>query len=378
MWRMPAEGGPAERVSPLPGWNRPMVAPDGEGVALLHSDDRSPPELYLGGPATHPLPAPGVRPRSLGEGALLPGAGERGRGRTCTPGCSSPRNARRRGALRCSSVPSTSTPCATAGTGRWGPLMHLMVQRGYLVVQVDGRGSTGLRASVPGEVPPPVRRHRPRRLPGRGHGDEGPRPTWTRSGWASSAAATAGRWRSSPSSDGRGSSARRWPRLRPPIPATTAATTRPSPGRPPVDPEAFERGRAVPLAKSLRDHLLIIHGMADDVVPFQTSVAAGRGAHPAAQGLRLRLHPHRHPRLGDPGGRRALPLREADRATSIAGSGRAGCAAAARGLAGLAPGGFRGCPPRPPAPGQAARGLYLQDPLPSSGRIPTAAARSPS
>src|SRR5207248_8563460 len=37
-------------------------------------------------------------------------------------------------------------------------------------------------------------------------------------------------------------------------------------------PEWFTLGKAAPFAKNLRDHLMIIHGMADDVVPFQTSV----------------------------------------------------------------------------------------------------------
>ncbi|HUJ24368.1 MAG TPA: prolyl oligopeptidase family serine peptidase, partial [Myxococcales bacterium] len=37
-------------------------------------------------------------------------------------------------------------------------------------------------------------------------------------------------------------------------------------------PEVFEQQRAFRFVKNLRDHLMIIHGMADDVVPFQTSV----------------------------------------------------------------------------------------------------------
>ncbi len=48
VWRLPAEGGPRERVSPLPGTNRPFVSPDGAAVAFLHSDDAMPQELFLG------------------------------------------------------------------------------------------------------------------------------------------------------------------------------------------------------------------------------------------------------------------------------------------------------------------------------------------
>lgn len=42
--------------------------------------------------------------------------------------------------------------------------------------------------------------------------------------------------------------------------------------RPQTHPDAFARGTAMQYAPALRDHLLIIHGMMDDVVPFKTSV----------------------------------------------------------------------------------------------------------
>ncbi len=38
-------------------------------------------------------------------------------------------------------------------------------------------------------------------------------------------------------------------------------------------PEAFTRGSALGLGADLRDHLLIIHGLMDDVVPFRTTMA---------------------------------------------------------------------------------------------------------
>jgi dipeptidyl-peptidase-4 len=41
---------------------------------------------------------------------------------------------------------------------------------------------------------------------------------------------------------------------------------------PQAHPEVFEQGKAVRYAQGLQDPLLLIHGMADDVVPFQTSV----------------------------------------------------------------------------------------------------------
>ena len=42
---------------------------------------------------------------------------------------------------------------------------------------------------------------------------------------------------------------------------------------PETHPDAFVRGSALGLGEGLRDHLLIIHGLMDDVVPFRTTMA---------------------------------------------------------------------------------------------------------
>ena len=42
---------------------------------------------------------------------------------------------------------------------------------------------------------------------------------------------------------------------------------------PETHPDAFVRGSALHLGAGLRDPLLIIHGMMDDVVPFRTTMA---------------------------------------------------------------------------------------------------------
>jgi dipeptidyl-peptidase 4 len=42
--------------------------------------------------------------------------------------------------------------------------------------------------------------------------------------------------------------------------------------RPNARPDIFEQGSALNLGENLRDHLLIIHGMQDDIVPFKTSM----------------------------------------------------------------------------------------------------------
>jgi len=270
VWRMPAEGGVAERVSPLPGWNRPSVAPDGEGLALLHSDDRTPPELYLGNQRLTRSPPPEfdrvrwARVRYF----EVPGttAGLTLHARVFEP---EERPAGRRSPVLFG--PAYSNTVRNRWDGLWGPLIHLLVQRGYLVVQVDARGSTGygrafreklLMQSGDTDLDDyqdvvKAMRARPEVDPGRmgifGSSYGGRLALFAllrRPGLFRAAVAAA------PATD---------PRY---FGSDDPAITR----TPASHPEAFERGRALPLAGSLRDHLLIIHGMADDVVPFQTSV----------------------------------------------------------------------------------------------------------
>ena len=142
VWRMPVEGGPAEQVSPLPGWNRPIVAPDGEGMALLHSDDRSPPELYLGGQRLTRSPPPEFDRVRWAAGCATSRSREARPASRCTPGCSSPRARLRSsvaGAVRSGLQQRGAQPVGSA----LGPARSTLVQRGYPVVQVDARGSTG-------------------------------------------------------------------------------------------------------------------------------------------------------------------------------------------------------------------------------------------
>jgi dipeptidyl-peptidase-4 len=47
IYRMPEAGGPIVQVSTLPGLHMPFLAPDGSKMALLHSNDVTPTELYI-------------------------------------------------------------------------------------------------------------------------------------------------------------------------------------------------------------------------------------------------------------------------------------------------------------------------------------------
>ncbi|MCL4846546.1 MAG: prolyl oligopeptidase family serine peptidase [Acidobacteria bacterium] len=47
VYRMPQGGGPTSRVTRLRGVHQPLLSPDGSRIALLHSNDTTPPDLYV-------------------------------------------------------------------------------------------------------------------------------------------------------------------------------------------------------------------------------------------------------------------------------------------------------------------------------------------
>ncbi len=270
VWRMPAEGGKAERVSALAGVNTPFVAPDGKAVAFLHTDDRMPTELYVGDRRiTHSPPAEfsrmvwaNTRYASF-KGST---AGVELHARILEPA-----NLDRTQRYPVIFGPVYTNTVRNRWMGRWEGLMQLLVQRGYILVQVDSRGSTGYG-----------RAFREKFLSQWGSSDLDdyqdavsymkslPYVDPARIGIFGSsygglitvyalfkkpglfAAGVAGAPATDPHYFG----------------SDDVAHSR----TPETNPELFDKGRAILYAKNLRDHLLIIHGMADDVVPFQTSV----------------------------------------------------------------------------------------------------------
>ena len=270
VWRIPADGGSPTRVSTLPGTDRAFVSPDGAAVALLHSDDTAPTELYLGGVrVTRSPPAEFGRIRwGRVQYRSFPGttSGVPLHVRIVTPAELDPR--RRYPVLF---GPVYSNTVRNQWNARFGGLMQLLVEHGYVLVQVDSRGSTGYG-----------RAFREKFL-----------FEWGRSDLDDYQDAVAG-MKSLPFVDpGRigifgssyGGLLTIFSLFKKPglfqagvagAPATDpryygsddVAITR----TPATHPEVFERGRAALYASGLQDPLLIIHGMADDVVPFQTSV----------------------------------------------------------------------------------------------------------
>jgi len=269
VWRIPEEGGPAVRVSVKPGQNTPFPSPDGKSMAILHTDDQTPTELLLDGRVlTHP-PAefsqqawarvryasfPGPEGRTLNARILEPAA--------FSPGKKYP--------VLFGPVYINTVRNHWPDRPLYGLLQQLLVQRGYIVVQVDVRGSTGYG-----------REFREKFLGDWGGGD------------LDDLQAGVAYMKSLPYVDGKrvgifgssyGGLLAVYSLFRKPglfvagvagAPATEprwfgsddVAVAR----TPQTHPEIFARG-AARYASGLRDHLLIIHGMADDVVPFKTSV----------------------------------------------------------------------------------------------------------
>jgi dipeptidyl-peptidase-4 len=270
VWRIPAEGGKAERMSTLAGFNTPIVSPDGKALALLHSDDRTPTELYVGGRRiTHsPPPDFGRIAWATVRYASFKGssAGVELHARIFEPP----------GLDRTKKYPVIFGPVYTNTVrnrwdGRWAGLMQLLVQRGYILVQVDSRGSTGYGrafrekflsqwgSSDLDDYQDAVAYMKslpyvdPQRFGIFGSSYGGLVTVFAlfkKPGLFTAGVAAA------PATD---------PRYYGSDDVAIART-------PLTNSDVFENGRASHYAKNLRDHLLIIHGMADDVVPFQTSV----------------------------------------------------------------------------------------------------------
>jgi dipeptidyl-peptidase-4 len=276
VYRIGATGGTPTRITTRPGTHTPFLSPDGQTLAVLHSDDLTPTELYLidarqGSErrvTTSPPPefatAGFAKPRYVSfphqsEPFTL-------HAKILEPPGFDP-------AKRYPVVfgPVYSNTVRNRWGGQYGLVQQLMAQRGYLVVQVDVRGSTGYG-----------RDFRERFLMDWGGGDLDdlesavrylrtvPYADTDRMGiWGSSYGGTLtvfmlfkkpGLFKAgvagAPATD---------PRF---FGSDDVAIAR----RPATHPEAFTRGDARQYAANLRDHLLIIHGMQDDVVPFKTSV----------------------------------------------------------------------------------------------------------
>ena len=268
------EGGASTRVTTLPGQHRPYPSPDGMRVALLHNSDLSPTELYLMdtrdgllesqitiSPNSEFMDRSWVQPRYATFKSQIDDY-------TLHARILEPANIKRGKRYPVIFGPAYSNTVRNRWAGTIGLLQQLLVERGYIVIQVDVRGSTGygrefrekflmdfagndiedLESAVNYLSTLPY--VDPERIGIWGSSYGGTltiyslfkKPGLFKAGVAGAAAVD-------PYFFG----------------TDDVAIVR----RPESHPEAFTRG-ALQYADNLEDHLLIIHGMQDHVVPFKT------------------------------------------------------------------------------------------------------------
>ena len=278
VFRVGVRGGVSRQLTTMPGTHAPFVSPDGRTIALLLSSDRQPTELYL----------LDVRPGAVERRITTSTTPEFAAVRWIAPTYLSIKNGSDTLPLRIRvffppNIDSTKHYPVLFGPAysntvrnRWGGMngmlqQYLALEKGYIVVQVDVRGSTGYG-----------REFREKFLMDWGGGDLDdlesavtymktlPFVDASRFGiWGSSYGGTLTVY-----------SLLKKPGLFQAGVAGAAATDPYLFGsddvaivrRPQSHPATFTRG-ALPYAGNLRDHLLLIHGMQDDVVPFSSAVA---------------------------------------------------------------------------------------------------------
>ncbi len=277
VYRIPAQGGKATRITTLAGDNQPFPSPDGSKVAVLHSDDVTPTDLYMvdarkgdmhrittSPPAEFSartwMPARYVTFPSLVDKYTL-------HARILTP----PDLDQKKTYPVIFGPVYSNTVRNRWASGLYGTLQQLLVDRGYIVVQVDVRGSTGYGRAFREEFLAD--------FAGEDIEDLQSTVAYLKT-LPYVDPARLGIWGSSYGGTLTVYSLLKKPGL---FKAGVAAAAAVDPHffgnddvaivrRPDSRPDAFERG-AAQYAGNLQDHLLIIHGMQDNVVPFKTTVA---------------------------------------------------------------------------------------------------------
>ena len=278
VYRVPEAGGAPQQITTMAGTHEPFVSPDGKKLAVLHSSDTSPTELYLlrteGGDKerriTHsPLDAfnhyPWIEPRYVTVESRIDDYTLHGR-LLVPPGLAPGK----RYPVIVGPVYSNSVRNRWAGS-RGTLQQYLALEGDYIGLQVDIRGSTGYGRSFREAF----------------HSDTGggdiedlasvvaflktlPYVDPDRIGiWGSSYGGTLTVF-----------SLFRKPGLfRAGVAAAPAVDARffgtddiALMGLPRTAPDVYRRVSAIHLGEDLEDHLLIIHGMQDNIVPFKTSV----------------------------------------------------------------------------------------------------------
>ncbi|MEM6647610.1 MAG: prolyl oligopeptidase family serine peptidase [Bacteroidota bacterium] len=148
VYRLNLSGGSPEQVTRLAGRNTGHPSPDGQHLAFLHSNDTSPTELYVmsrdGGDATRithsPLPAFTERTWAAAEYVSFPSLVD---DYTLHARILKPTNMQPSATYPVLFGPVYSNTARNRWAGNYSLVQQLLVQKGYIIVQVDSRGSNG-------------------------------------------------------------------------------------------------------------------------------------------------------------------------------------------------------------------------------------------
>jgi dipeptidyl-peptidase-4 len=274
VYRVNTSGGNPERLTHFAGRNSGFPSPDGQYLAFMHSNDTSPSELYVGstegGNATRitnsPLPAFNERTWTAGEYVNFPSLVD---DHTLSARILKPADLEPDKQYPVLFGPVYSNTAKNRWAGTSSMIQQMLVEKGYIVVQVDSRGSDGYGRAFREEF-------------ALGFADQDIED------YASAVAYMESLDYVDPDRIGifgssYGGTLSVYSLLMKPglFQAGVAAAAAVDPmffgtddvaivRRPQTHPEVFER-KALKLAVNLEDHLLFIHGMQDHVVPFKTT-----------------------------------------------------------------------------------------------------------
>jgi dipeptidyl-peptidase-4 len=278
VYRMPEQGGTVVDVTSLPGTHQPFVAGDGRHVALLHSSDVTPTELYVtaaeGGTEQRITRSPPpefsrhawIQPRYVTFKSRTDGVNLHGR-------LIEPPNLDRSKKYPVIIGPVYSNTVRNQWKGPHNTLQQYLAREGeYIGLQVDIRGSVGydraFRDRAVGDfsgITIEDLHSGVEYLQSLPYVDRDRIGIW---GWSYGGLLTTMSLFQKPGVYKAGVAG---------APATNVwhATTGEVDlaGRPSVNQDVFRKNSPVTFAEGLRDHLMIIHGMQDDIVLFRDSAA---------------------------------------------------------------------------------------------------------
>lgn len=148
VYRLDMSGGKPKQITRLAGRNVGYPSPNGQHLAFLHSNDTSPPELYVisqeGGDATQvtlsPLPAFTERSWVAAEYVSFPSLVDN---YTLHARILKPTNMQPGKKYPVLFGPVYSNTARNRWAGNYSLVQQLLVKKGYIIVQVDSRGSNG-------------------------------------------------------------------------------------------------------------------------------------------------------------------------------------------------------------------------------------------